>query len=381
MSGEPRLFRIDRSSLELQGVNEVDFSDLGVQERKDIQEWVAANPRILGEDLLFISKEFSGFDRTRERPDLLAVDDAGRLVVVELKRDDSGTDVHWQAIKYASYLREASADDIVGMLADYEQVDEEQAARRLSEHIGADDVPNVVNNDQRIILVSHRFPPEVTSAALWLNEKSARLLVTCVTLTPYAGNDQALHVLASTIIPVPGDAGFRIGIGARQASERLQQGGDLRSRNRHDRVSEFLHGVAEAAKALVGEEVKPDKTSRWAGGHSGSRYYHLWYSRSPWRNWHTAYRIEMYPEVQEYPAQIDEAWVAWVGFVAGPVGDELDLTPFEIHADQELRDSGIWVRFEACRLTDDLANRMATVLAKFVTTITPVIEDLGNERD
>ena len=54
---------------------------------------MAANPRILWDDLLIIGKEFSGFDRTNERLELLAVDSAGRLVVIELKRDDSGTDV------------------------------------------------------------------------------------------------------------------------------------------------------------------------------------------------------------------------------------------------------------------------------------------------
>lgn len=367
--------------MELQRVNEVDFSDLDVLERTDIQEWVAANPSMLGEELLFISKEFSGFDRTRERPDLLAVDSGGRLVVVELKRDDSGTDVHWQAIKYASYLRGASAEDIVGMLSDYEDIDEEQAAQRLNEHIGVDDAPDVLNNDQRIILASHRFPPEVTSAALWLNEKASRSLVTCVTLTPYAGDDQALHILASTIIPVPGDAGFRVGIGARQASERLQARGGLRDRNRHDSVSRFLHRVAEFAKDLVADEVKPDKTSPWAGGNSQWRYYHLWYWRKPWNNWRPAYRIELFPEVNEYPAQIDKAWIAWVGFDPGPVSDEVDLASFEIHADQELRDSGIWVKFEACHLTDDLANRMATVLASFVRSITPVVDDLDNESD
>ena len=104
MSAEPRLFRIDPDNRESEAVTEVDFEQLGLRERRDIQEWVAANPRILGDDLLIVGKEFSGFDRTNERLDLLAVDGAGRLVVIELKRDDSGTDVHWQAIKYASYL-------------------------------------------------------------------------------------------------------------------------------------------------------------------------------------------------------------------------------------------------------------------------------------
>ena len=79
-------------------------SQLGLMERWDIQQWVGGNPRILEEGLLIIAEEFADFDRTRERLDLLAVDRAGDLVVIELKRDDSGTDVHGQAIKYASYL-------------------------------------------------------------------------------------------------------------------------------------------------------------------------------------------------------------------------------------------------------------------------------------
>ena len=63
----------------------------------------------MGEDLLIVGKEFSGFDGINERLDLLAVGADGRLVIIELKRDDSQvTDAHWQAIKYASYLRDAT---------------------------------------------------------------------------------------------------------------------------------------------------------------------------------------------------------------------------------------------------------------------------------
>ena len=77
----------------------------------------SCQPGILGDDLLIVGKEFSGFDRTNERLDLLAVDADGRLVIIELKRDDTGADAHWQAIKYASYLSDASQEDIVAMLA------------------------------------------------------------------------------------------------------------------------------------------------------------------------------------------------------------------------------------------------------------------------
>ena len=99
MSNEPRLFRVNPETKETAALEEVQFAALSLQEPRDIQEWIADNPRILGDDLLIVAKEFSGFDGTRERLDLLAVDRSGELVVIELKRDDSGSDTHWQAIK------------------------------------------------------------------------------------------------------------------------------------------------------------------------------------------------------------------------------------------------------------------------------------------
>ena len=162
MSAEPQLFRINPKNRESEKITEVDFARLGFQERRDIQEWVAANPGILDDGLLIIGKEFSGFDRTNERLDLLAVDEDGRLVVIiELKRDHSGADAHWQAIKYASYLHRASREDIIRMFADYADISETEAVDELLQHLGADDL-NGLNNDQRIILASHRFAPEVT---------------------------------------------------------------------------------------------------------------------------------------------------------------------------------------------------------------------------
>jgi len=79
------------------------FSELGFTERGHLQEWIAKMPESLGEELLIIQKEFDGFDETRERLDLLALDKQGSLVVIENKLDDSGRDVVWQALKYASY--------------------------------------------------------------------------------------------------------------------------------------------------------------------------------------------------------------------------------------------------------------------------------------
>ena len=55
-----------------------------------MQEWISDNSYILGEKLLIIQKEFDGFSDTNERLDLLAMDENGKLVVIENKLDDSG---------------------------------------------------------------------------------------------------------------------------------------------------------------------------------------------------------------------------------------------------------------------------------------------------
>ena len=138
-----------------------------------------------------------------------------------MKRDDSGTDAHWQAIKYASYLDRTEADSIVSMLARHEKITPEEAAERLTQHLGADDL-NALNNDQRIILASHRFAPEVTSAVLWLNEKApGEDLITCVKLTPHRDADtDSLYVQASTIIPMSGVDELVISVGDGQVETR-----------------------------------------------------------------------------------------------------------------------------------------------------------------
>ena len=259
MSSEPQLFKINPTTRESVAVNEVNFADLGFQERRHIQEWIASNPGILGQDLLIISKEFSGFDRTNERLDLLAVDIEGKLVVIELKRDDTGVDVHWQAIKYASYLQRVRVDDIVKMFADYAEIPITKARNKLIEHLGSDEGLNALNNDQRIILASHRFAPEVTSAALWLNEKTpTRDLITCVQLTPYQDLESgALYILANTIIPVPGVEHYIIGVGESSATTRSSY-----NRNREDEISRFLKNVSELVLAGLQDELKPNKSSR-----------------------------------------------------------------------------------------------------------------------
>ena len=386
MSAEPQLFRINPESRESERIEEVNFAQLGLQERRDIQEWIAANPGILGEDLLIIGKEFSGFDRTDERLDLLAVDADGKLVVIELKRDDTGADAHWQAIKYASYLHRAGADDIIRMLADHEEVSESEALNKLLQHLGADDL-DILNKDQRIILASHGFAPEVTSAALWLNEKAlGEDLITCIKLTPYQdAKTDSLYIQANTIIPVPGVDEYVIGIGDSPNENRpiARRPGSLAqtfARNRNDDVTRFLRDVSERVVSSLPDDIKPDRQSRWAGEDPDRRYYRLWYSRPPWGNRGMNYRIHLYSENEESP----DIWRADLGF--GYWGSEIEdlgsrITAMHIYDNQRVGNREILVSRRGSALDGSFADTLAETLRRFIEVITPRIEDIQNERN
>ncbi len=399
MSAEPQLFRINPENRESEKIAEIDFSQLGFQERRDIQEWVAANPGILDDGLLVIGKEFSGFDRTNERLDLLAVDEDGKLVVVELKRDHTGADAHWQAIKYASYIHRAKHEDIIRIFAGHVDISETEAVDRLLQHLGADDL-NSLNNDQRIILASHRFAPEVTSASLWLNEKTPdENLITCVQLVPYHdAQTGALYIQANTIIPMPGAEEYSIGIGnGLDASEesngrRSDFGIKLRrtfQRNRNDEITKFLRESASLSIEGLPDQIRPDKKSKWGvgPGHNPNwRQYNLWYSRPPWNNWRMYYYINLFRGNED----ADSSWRAKVGFeyhrrrlsYSDDYFESLGeaLKDLEIQDDQATSSSGVSVHLDSRPLDDAFAKDLSDALRPFIEAITPTIDEFEDER-
>ena len=98
------MYQIDKAKNRISELKTCKFAELGFSERNNLQEWLANCPEALGEELLIIQKEFDGFDDTRERLDLLALDKEGNIVVIENKLDDSGRDVVWQVLKICVLL-------------------------------------------------------------------------------------------------------------------------------------------------------------------------------------------------------------------------------------------------------------------------------------
>jgi len=191
------MYRVNINDKTLTKLSPTNFSAQNLLERYDIQEWIENTPDILGENFLIIGKELSL--PSGSRLDLLAIDKKARLVIIELKRDDSGKEIDWQAIKYASYCSSFLVDEIISHYADFIKADEEEAKARIDEFI--DEELDILNHSQRIILVSKEYHSDVVSAVLWLRDYG--IDIECLRLKPFVDDNGDLFIQPDKIIPLP----------------------------------------------------------------------------------------------------------------------------------------------------------------------------------
>ena len=181
------------------------------------------------EPLLIIQKEFSGFTGTRERLDLLALDQEGALVIIENKLDDSGKDVTWQGLKYASYCSRLTKSDITHIYQRH--LDETEpgadATLRISDFMHGREFEEVVLTP-RIILVAAKFRIEVTSTVLWLIQQKVRLQ--CFEVVPYAQGEE-LFLTVEQIVPMRDAEDLMVGMARKE-----QDDADAQARQKKNQI-------------------------------------------------------------------------------------------------------------------------------------------------
>lgn len=186
----------------------ITLAEAGLKERNDLQEWIRAHPDILGLAVRIVTYEFdrwaSGTGNHGDRLDLLGLDEDGRLVVAELKRDGAPESVEMQAVKYASYASRFSNETLAACHAAYlrkttdTEVTDEDALAQLDEHCGGLDPERLTA--VRIVLVAGSFTESTTASVVWLCSQG--LDITLVEVGAYeCAND--LVITVSQLWPLP----------------------------------------------------------------------------------------------------------------------------------------------------------------------------------
>ena len=213
------LYRVDEGDGSLTEIAPAALSGEGLQERGDLQRWLRGHPGALEPGLFTLAEEYGAWADSSRRIDLLALDADGRLVVVELKRDE-GPFMDLQAIRYAAMVAHMTFARAVDAHERYLQRRgiEGDAEARILDHLGAEDgaEPEIASARPRILLAARDFPRELTTAVLWLRDSG--LDIRCVRLLPYRV-DGVLVLDAAQVIPLPEAEDYLVRIRDREAEQ------------------------------------------------------------------------------------------------------------------------------------------------------------------
>lgn len=172
----------------------VSLEEAGLSNRADLQEWLAANPEILGPAVKIVTFDLDGPGGSSgtgsDRLSVLGLDQDARLVVAELKWGrTSDSDVG--AIKLAAQASRMLPESLAESYARFHSrsqfaLSAEEALAELQAH--APDLSSESLRRPRIVLLAREFSPVLTSSVVWLSEVGVDLrLVQVSAFRSYGG--------------------------------------------------------------------------------------------------------------------------------------------------------------------------------------------------
>jgi hypothetical protein len=206
------------------------LKEIGFKERADLQRWIEGYPEIVERDLLVVTTEFDQWElrvqRVEDRLDVLFLDSDGAPVVAELKRGEAPDTVDLQALKYAAYCSQLTAEDLVEAYARHHGLGKEDAQAEVFDHAPSlrDGEPRPV----RVRLVAEAFGPSVTATVLWLRDVG--LDVGCIEVSPRRLPEGNYVVTARQLLPLPAAEDYLVKRRRKEKAEE-EHGATVRSRN------------------------------------------------------------------------------------------------------------------------------------------------------
>lgn len=213
------VYRLTTDSIE--ALATTSFAERGILERADLQRLLKANISVVARDVLVIDEEFSDWEDSKRRIDLLGIDSDAALVVIELKRGDDGGHMELQAIRYAAMVSSMTFSRAVDVYQAYldKTAPGQDARRKLLDHLEwGEPREDEFGHDVRVFLVSADFSKELTTSVLWLNERD--LDIRCVRMKPYAMGDETI-VDVQQVVPLPEAEAYMVRL-REKASERRE---------------------------------------------------------------------------------------------------------------------------------------------------------------
>jgi hypothetical protein len=195
------MLKIERDKKAFVTLAAMPLADAAIRERCDLQEYICNSPDAffaeIGQNLFLIEKEVIPSNTVQDRIDLLAVDQEGRAVIIELKRGSNKLHL-LQAISYAGMVAHWEANEFLRRL-------DEKKREALEDFlaVGVDDI----SREQRIILIAEEYDYSVLVAAEWLSEKFGVDIMCCRIALAEDMPTKSEYLVCNIVFPAPELAG------------------------------------------------------------------------------------------------------------------------------------------------------------------------------
>ncbi len=165
-----------------------------------LEDWLESDISILDPDLLVVGRQvrtdFGG------EIDLLCLDRAGDIVVVELKKDRTPRDVTAQALDYASWAKDLEYEDIQKI---WESYLEKYLRKEISLNEAFDDkfddpLPDALNANHRSLIVANSIDDSTERIVRYLSDLSIPINVATV---QYFKDEEGREILAQVFLIEP----------------------------------------------------------------------------------------------------------------------------------------------------------------------------------
>jgi hypothetical protein len=235
------LYKLDPITKVIAVVNQTDLVSLGLQETKDLENWITSSRSIFDRNLIWIARQ--DWITDSDRSDIVGIDEDAELLVVELKRGYVDASVLTQALNYAAEYASRGQEEIINLFVSNSikatssplqllAKTSDEANRVLADHTHASDI----NETQAILLVGTQFDPRVLSMCEYLNRAAgadATLSVECWQIALFR-DGTSTYLTLTQIVPTP-DLRQQI----QQMKEERQANKYLRDKNRIDFMWNF----------------------------------------------------------------------------------------------------------------------------------------------
>jgi len=268
------LYQMDQANNKMGLVPPTSFAAQNMQERKDLQPLLRGHPQYIGPDLMIVTEEFGDLEGSSRRVDLLGLDKDGNLVVIELKRDDGGSHMELQAIRYAAMLSALDFEEVVAIHEAFlKKLGKDGATGRqaITDHLGSN---TFISDRPRIILVSPSFSREITTAVLWIN--GIGLDIRCVEVKLYSLQG-GLYMDMGQVIPLPSATDYQFKI--REKSDAIQRGA---AQKRNERSIDTLVNAGVLAAGTPVRMIRPPRPGLVLGQTNAFRAKYVSGNRFEW---------------------------------------------------------------------------------------------------